>query len=618
MTNDSNFDNSSNNIQKFFSDNIIGDIHMSQYRDPNDEASSYNSGDTQDPCTNQDLIIHQLNHKELFGLNQDNQDDLNSIDNDFNLKTNNIRFIVDQTKHTHIQADKKDATTMDDPFKTFLTANDNPINLHKRILISQKRDTPTITKKFQAHPLTQLPKTTKPMTKDNNVLKDPNITPTNDPNKITTSVTLDKSEVIPTNTTDQQTTEQEFLIMTNLTTTEENIRPPDNSNNDNSLCGQAVTITDPQNDDTSIVKGLVITPNNRNTSKRIINPYAKNQQTSTTPSTDPFQTINTIQGTPNLIPPKTINFNHTEKIATPSSNVSHNTTLPLQFHHNHIHKDTKNINTNVNLINPFLLNIKQAPNSSIRNLNLPQELEPLRTVVLSQHTALENHIKELGFTCLNFTTVIEQKKESANKLHTDKRIPRSLRIKCELSTSPSYENNSDFITLKKELQDAVNTFTNKGLNVMKKWSLININLLTQDRCHNIMQRALVILDGLYTYWKNILDPIHWPSPIENNPILFLIKIYFNEDSNPDITELINFFELSSSEILIIITKIITKNTNNTLNIQLLNSLDVNSIDNLSETQIYLITETLKSFDNTDGIKVRAYGSDTLQYQRYMS
>ena len=87
---------------------------------------------------------------------------------------------------------------------------------------------------------------------------------------------------------------------------------------------------------------------------------------------------------------------------------------------------------------------------------------------MSQHTALENHIKELGKTCLNFTTVIEQKKESASKLTTDKRVPRSLRIKCELSTSPSYENNPDFITLKRELQEALNTFTTIGLNIMKK------------------------------------------------------------------------------------------------------------------------------------------------------
>jgi hypothetical protein len=209
-------------------------------------------------------------------------------------------------------------------------------------------------------------------------------------------------------------------------------------------------------------------------------------------------------------------------------------------------------------------------------------LEPLRTVILSQHTALENHIKELGSTCLNFTTVIEQKKESATKLHTDKRIPRSLRIKCELSTSPSYENNPDFITLKRELQEALNTFTTTGLNIMKKWSIVNIKLLTQDRCHNIMQRAIILLDGLYTYWKNILDPINWPPQIEKNPILFLVRVYFNEDFNSDINELVNYFELSPSEILVTITKIITNNPNNTFNIQLINSLDLRIIDNLSE------------------------------------
>jgi hypothetical protein len=187
---------------------------------------------------------------------------------------------------------------------------------------------------------------------------------------------------------------------------------------------------------------------------------------------------------------------------------------------------------------------------------------------LSQHTALENHIKDLGSTCLNFTSVIEQKKESAHKLNTNKRFPRSLRIKCELSTSPSYKNNPDFIILKRELQEALDVFTSTGMNIMKKWFLVNIKLLTQDRCHNIMQRAIILLDGLYTYWKNILEPINWPPEIESNPILFLTKIYFNEYFNTDINMITNYFELSPSEILATTAKIITKNINDSYNIKL--------------------------------------------------
>jgi hypothetical protein len=46
----------------------------------------------------------------------------------------------------------------------------------------------------------------------------------------------------------------------------------------------------------------------------------------------------------------------------------------------------------------------------------------------------------------------------------------------ELTTYPSYEDNPDYIILKRELQEAVNSFINTGLTIMKKWSRININV----------------------------------------------------------------------------------------------------------------------------------------------
>ncbi len=110
-----------------------------------------------------------------------------------------------------------------------------------------------------------------------------------------------------------------------------------------------------------------------------------------------------------------------------------------------------------------------------------------------------------------------------------------------------------------------------------------------------MQRALVILDGLYTYWEEILEPLNWPSDITNNPILFLLKIYFNKDFNPDIKDILKYLELPPSDILMIISKIITKNPNNTYSTQLINSLDASYINNLTDNQCQLISETLQSF-----------------------
>ena len=48
---------------------------------------------------------------------------------------------------------------------------------------------------------------------------------------------------------------------------------------------------------------------------------------------------------------------------------------------------------------------------------------------------------------------IEKKNDSFKLLKDKKKIPRSLRIKCTLSTSPEFMTNNEFITLKEELDD---------------------------------------------------------------------------------------------------------------------------------------------------------------------
>jgi hypothetical protein len=52
-----------------------------------------------------------------------------------------------------------------------------------------------------------------------------------------------------------------------------------------------------------------------------------------------------------------------------------------------------------------------------------------------QHHALSQQIIELGNTSLSFTNIIEKKKGSSTKLIDDGKIPRSLHLKCNLTTS---------------------------------------------------------------------------------------------------------------------------------------------------------------------------------------
>jgi hypothetical protein len=220
---------------------------------------------------------------------------------------------------------------------------------------------------------------------------------------------------------------------------------------------------------------------------------------------------------------------------------------------------------------------------------------------MSQHNALSHHIIELGNTCLYFTNLIENKKDSSIKLIDEGKIPRSLCLKCELTTSPSYENNPNFIVLKKELQEAVSQFTSTGLEIMKKWSIINIHLLITDRCNNIMKKAISILDGIYCYWEDIIGPADWPIKIEKNILLLLLKIYFETDYISEITEIIDFFELPPNEIILLSSKIITNDHDNIHNQSILTSIDQLYLEFFEPTfkptleQLSILKETLTSF-----------------------
>jgi len=92
--------------------------------------------------------------------------------------------------------------------------------------------------------------------------------------------------------------------------------------------------------------------------------------------------------------------------------------------------------------------ISQSLKPRNEDLVLSEELEPLRPLILSQHEAFSQSIKDLGKINLTFTKTIEQKKESYDSLKTHKKTPRSLCIRCELTASPSYSSNSKFKLLK--------------------------------------------------------------------------------------------------------------------------------------------------------------------------
>jgi hypothetical protein len=131
---------------------------------------------------------------------------------------------------------------------------------------------------------------------------------------------------------------------------------------------------------------------------------------------------------------------------------------------------------------------------SNKNLDLTTELASLRPLILSQHKAFEQDIEDLGASNLNITKTIEKKSTSLQLLINNKKIPRSLRIKCELTTSPEFSYDPEFRKIKSDLHKEVNIFIQKGTALMTTSARRNIKLLTLQRCITTLKKR-------YKYWK---------------------------------------------------------------------------------------------------------------------
>jgi hypothetical protein len=238
---------------------------------------------------------------------------------------------------------------------------------------------------------------------------------------------------------------------------------------------------------------------------------------------------------------------------------------------------------------------KLPPNSSTRVLDLAPELECLRKLILSQHEVFTPYLLELGNTNLTYSKQIEKKKENYDLLKNNEKIPRSLRIKCDLTTSPKYTSNPNFLQLKDNLKDIVKEFIQKGSKVMTEWAKINIQLLQHDRCYSILSIALKILDGLASFNADVIGKPNWPSVNPKHTTLYLFKVYllhifFNHE------DLLEFLELSQENILLIGAKIITKKESTEEVNNIINALNISDIDDSNEITYEFMAETLTQFD----------------------
>jgi len=230
------------------------------------------------------------------------------------------------------------------------------------------------------------------------------------------------------------------------------------------------------------------------------------------------------------------------------------------------------------------------------SFDLGLDLDVLKPLIMSQHEVFVQPIKDLGNTNLFLTKIIEKKKQSLALLENEQKIPRSLRIKCELTTSPSYASNEDFIRLKEEMQDTVACFIKKGTQIMTEWAKVNIKLLTYDRCANFLSQAINILEGLSSFYQEIIGTPKWKSlPSDKYIPLFLFKLYFAGEYI-SVDSLVKYLDTPLKKILFIGTKQLTDATTEEEFELILDTINFADIDPEDPIQESFITETLTSFD----------------------
>jgi hypothetical protein len=239
--------------------------------------------------------------------------------------------------------------------------------------------------------------------------------------------------------------------------------------------------------------------------------------------------------------------------------------------------------------------LDEAFKPSKETLKLPPELETLESLILSQHEVLTEPIMELGTINLTLTKMIEKKNNSFQLLQHKNKIPRSLHIKCELTTSPSYITNPSFIKLKEELRQNVTTFINNGTKILVEWAKVHIKLLTEDRCLDILEKSLQILDCLTNYYIDILGFPNWSSTNHETITLFMLKLYLSKEYF-DTEDLVSYLGIPAEDILLMGVKKLKNITSNEEAIKVLESLNTKEVNMETPLNSTFTSEILINFD----------------------
>jgi hypothetical protein len=234
------------------------------------------------------------------------------------------------------------------------------------------------------------------------------------------------------------------------------------------------------------------------------------------------------------------------------------------------------------------------------------DLATISALFQSQHNAYASLITELGIKTLDLTTMLENKKRMYHKMK-DGFLPRSIRIKCQLTTSEDYRQDETFLQLQKLQDQHVAEFHENALDVFTKWHDRLINLINKDRLIYFLAKGTAILSRMIVFFQHCTNfKINWPSVTDTDICnkeyrqkiltLFLFKLYTSKHIM-DISPLLEFLEVSNKEFTSVGAKLIL-NTNNDIKVeQEFHRLNVLHFNPSKKSEFEFVQEVLLSFDS---------------------
>jgi len=158
-----------------------------------------------------------------------------------------------------------------------------------------------------------------------------------------------------------------------------------------------------------------------------------------------------------------------------------------------------------------------------------------------------------------------------------------------------YANHYSFIQLKEELKNEVSNFIENSSKIMERWAEINIQLLMHGCCTSILSKALQILEGLSSFYADIIGQPYWPSITRKNTTLFLIKIYLSNNyiSTEDLSQ---HFGLPLEEILLLRAKIVYDTASESEFDQTISNMNISEFNINDNLQKEFVSEVLMNIN----------------------